>query len=74
MRRSVSVSTTCQQRHGVSHAGRRAGLDGAAVVVERIGYSAGRRSPGVPASELNGDGISMNSPRINAEGAMPTIW
>ena len=38
-----------------------AGLDGAAIVVERIGYS-------------NGDGTSINSPRINTDGAMPTIW
>jgi hypothetical protein len=32
-------------------------------VLERIGYSA-----------LNGEGISMKSPRISTDGAMPTIW
>ena len=32
---------------------------------------AGATSPG---NVLNGEGISMKSPRINTDGAMPTIW
>ena len=41
MRSSFSVLTSCQ-RKGVSHPGPLAGLDGAADVVERIGYSRAR--------------------------------
>ena len=77
MRSSFSVLTSCQQRKGVSHRGGQTGLDGAAVVVERIGYSVGRGNRGratSPDKVLNGEGISMKSPRINTEGAMPTIW
>jgi hypothetical protein len=42
MRSSFSVLTSCQQRSGVSHPGGQAGLNGAAIVVERIGYFVGR--------------------------------
>ena len=50
--------------NGVSHPAGGAGLDGTANLLERIGYS---MAP-------NGEAISANSPRINAVGAMPTIW
>ena len=36
---------------------------------ELAGYEFGRDAP----KTLNGDGISKNSPRINTDGAMPTI-
>ena len=49
---------------GVSHPAGGAGLDGTANLLERIGYSA----------LVNGEAISANCPRINADGAMPTIW
>jgi hypothetical protein len=52
-------------------------LDEAAVVVERIGYSVGRGNWRPSASRGNvskGEAISMKSPRINTDGAMPTIW
>jgi hypothetical protein len=62
----------------VSHRRPRAGLYEAAVFDERIGYPMG--GPGaVAAAEAfspdakNGEGISANLPRINTEGAMPTI-
>ena len=41
------------------------------------GYPAGLVNRGGEPSggnALNGDGISMKSPRINTDGAMPTIW
>lgn len=61
---------------GVSQRGRRSGLDGPALVHERIGYSftgrqreAGGDSPG----KSKGEAIWANSPYINADGAIPTI-
>ena len=63
---------------GVSHWKRQSGLYEAAVFDERIGYLRG--GPGaVAAAEAlsphpkNGERISANLPRINTEGAMPTI-
>ena len=74
---SFSVVDTMSTRNGVSHPAGRRGLDEAAVVVERIGYFVGRadRYPPEPAgTALKGDVISMKSPRISADGAIPTIW
>jgi hypothetical protein len=50
----------------------------AAVFDERIGYLMGGPGTGAAAEALsldpkNGEGISANLPRINTEGAMPTI-
>ena len=50
----------------------------AAVFDERIGYLMGRPGTGAAAEALsldpkNGERISANLPRINTDGAMPTI-
>lgn len=62
----------------VSHPSPQSGLYESAVFDERIGYLTG--SPGICAAAearspdpKNGEGISANLPRINTEGAMPTI-
>ena len=60
----------------VSHRRPQSGLYEAAVFDERIGYRMG--GPGTAAEALslgtkNGERISANLPRINTEGAMPTI-
>ena len=54
------------------------GLYEAAVFDERIGYLMGGTGTGAAAGALspdpkNGERISANLPRINTEGAMPTI-
>ena len=58
--------------------GRQSGLYEAAVFDERIGYLMGGPGTGAAAEALspdpkNGERISANLPRINTEGAMPTI-
>jgi len=71
---SFQMLTSCQ-RKGVSHPGRQSGLDEAAIVQERIGYFVDRwawRGPPSVNGELNGEAISVNSPRINADGAIQT--
>ena len=62
----------------VSHRSRPSGLYEAAVFDERIGYLIGGPGTGGDAKALmldpkNGERISANLPRINTEGAMPTI-
>jgi len=51
-------------------------LDEAAILLERIGYfvgRGGRRALLSVADGVKGDAISVNSPRINTDGAMPNI-
>ena len=62
----------------VSHRRPQSGLYEAAVFDERIGYLMGGPGPDAAAEALsldpkNGERISANLPRINTEGAMPTI-
>jgi len=62
----------------VSHPRPQSGLYEAAVFDERIGYLMGGPGTGAAAEALsldpkNGERISANLPRINTEGAMPTI-
>ncbi len=62
----------------VSHRRPQSGLYEAAVFDERIGYLMGGPGSGAAAEALsldakNGEWISANLPRINTEGAMPTI-
>ena len=62
----------------VSHRRPQSGLYEAAVFDERIGYLMGGPGTGAAAEALsldpkNGERISANLPRINTEGAMPTI-
>ena len=57
---------------------RQSGLYEAAVFDERIGYLMGGPGTGAAAEAFsldpkNGERISANLPRINTEGAMPTI-
>jgi hypothetical protein len=32
------------------------------------------RAGDIPGDVLNGEGITMKSPRIDTEGAVPTVW
>jgi len=62
----------------VSHRRPQSGLYEAAVFDERIGYLMGGPGTGAAAEALsldpkNGERISANLPRINTDGAMPTI-
>ena len=71
---SRSVAPTIE----VSHRDRQSGLYEAAVFDERIGYLMGGPGTGAAAEAFsldpkNGERISANLPRINTEGAMPTI-
>jgi hypothetical protein len=63
----------------VSHPKRSSGLNEAAVFVERIGYRSGGPEIGAAADGRSldprkGERISANWPRINTDGAIPTIW
>ena len=61
----------------VSHRRPQPGLYEAAVFDERIGYrigpGAGAAAEALSLDTKNGERISANLPRINTEGAMPTI-
>lgn len=62
----------------VSHRRPQSGLYEAAVFDERIGYPMGCPETGAAAEVFslepkNGERISANLPRINTDGAMPTI-
>lgn len=73
---SFSVSVDVAPTTGVSHSNGPQGLYETAIFTGRIGYLARVARPGVGAASVsvqNGEGISANLPRINTDGAIPTI-